>query len=271
MQETGSTVLLSGIAGDNLLWSGADVSPELADLLVQLKLLSLHRRVGLWSRATRDSYAATFWRRAALPALPSRLSSRSSTSPLIDRQFAKHIDLAERNTRESDTLRFKLPSARLQARMLSSAIRAVASCYYRDRVVTDYRFPFLHRPLVEFLLAIPIEQKLRPAESRSLQRRALKHVLPPAILNRRSKRCSTEALCRTLANNWREIAPFFEEPRVCEYGFVDAPAFSETAKRIQHGLQNITAELVGVMAVELWLRALERRKSSWLEDVKLAS
>jgi len=271
MQETGSTVLLSGIAGDNLLWSGAAVSPEIADLLVQLKLLSLHRQVRLWSRATRDSYAATFWRRAALPALPIRFSSLSSTSQLIDRQFAKQIDLAERSTRESETLEFKLPSARLQARMLSSAIRAVASCYYRDRVVTDYRFPFLHRPLVEFLLAIPIEQKLRPGENRSLQRRALKHALPPAILTRQSKRCSTEALCRTLAYNWREIAPLFKEPRVCEYGFVDSPAFGEAAKRIQHGLQNINAELVGVLAVELWLRALETRKSSWLQDIKLAS
>jgi len=271
MQQTGSKVLLSGVAGDNLLWSGADVSPELADLLVHMKLRSLHRQVKVWSRATRQSYAGTLLHHAVGPVVRIRLPSPPPTSTLIDRQFAKQIDLVERCTHESDVRGFRLPSERAQARMLSSAIRAVASCYYRDRVATEYRFPFLHRPLVEFLLAIPIEQKLRPGESRSLQRRALKQLLPPAILTRRGKRWSNEALCRTLANNWREVAWLFHEPRVCEYGFVDARAFAETAKRIQHGLQNVTGELLAVFSVELWLRALESRKSSSLQDVKLAS
>lgn len=271
MQQTGSRVLLSGIAGDNLLWSGAEVSPELADLLVQLKLPSLHRRVRLWSRATRDSYAGTLWRRAVLPALPTRFTSQSPTSKLIDRSFAKQMEFAERSTHESDAWGFKLPSAQAQARMLRSAIRAVASCYYRDRVPTDYRFPFLHRPLVEFLLAIPVDQKLRPRENRSLHRRALRQLLPPAILTRQSKRWSTEALCRTLANHWREVERLFKQPRVCEYGFVDARAFGEAAKRIQHGLQNVNGGLLGVLSVELWLRSLESRKSSSLQEVKLAS
>jgi asparagine synthase (glutamine-hydrolysing) len=271
MQQTGSRVLLSGVAGDNLLWSGAEISPELADLLVQLKLPSLHRQLTRWSRSTRDSYAGTLWRRAVLPALPARFTSQSPASTLIDPQFAKQIDLVERSTRESDAGGSKLPSARAQARMLSSAIRAIASCYYRDRVPTEYRFPFLHRPLVEFLLAIPIEQKIRPGENRSLQRRALKQVLPPAILTRQGKRWTTEALCRTLANNWREVELFFKEPRVCEYGFVDARAFGQAAKRIQHGLQNLNGELLAVLSIELWLRALESRKSSSLREEKLAS
>jgi asparagine synthase (glutamine-hydrolysing) len=271
MQQTGSKVLLSGVAGDNLLWSGPEASPELADLLVQLKLLSLHRQVRLWSRATCRSYAGLLWHRAVLPALPIRFTSPSATSTLMDRGFAKQIDLVERSTHESDVRDVKLPSARVQARMLSSAIRAVASCYYRDRVPTEYRFPFLHRPLVEFLLAIPMEQKLRPGESRSLQRRALKSVLPVAILTRQGKRWSNEALCRTLANNWREVEGLFKEPRVCNYGFVNARVFGETAKRIQHGLQSVNGELVGVLSVELWLRALESRKSAVSQDVRLAS
>ena len=134
----------------------------------------------------------------------------------------------------------------------------------------EYRFPFLHRPLVEFLFAIPIDQKVRPGETRSLQRRALKHVLPPSILRRQSKRTSAEALCRTFAKNWREVEWVFKEPRVCEYRFVDAAAFAETAKRIRHGMQNFNGELLSVLSVELWLRALELRNAS-SQEVKLAS
>jgi asparagine synthase (glutamine-hydrolysing) len=274
MQQTGSRVLLSGIGGDNLLWSGAEVSPELADLLVQQKLTSLHRQLKRWSHATRDSYGSTLWRGAVLPSLlqvlRSRFTSHSPTSTLIDRQFATEIDRVGRSADELDAGGFKLPSARAQARMLSSVIRAVASCYYRDRVVTEYRFPFLHRPLVGFLLAIPVGQKLRPGENRSLQRRALRHVLPPAILTRQSKRSSAEALCRTLANNWREVEWLFMKPRVCDYGFVDGVAFAEAAKLIRHGLQNVTGELLAVLSVELWLRALESRSSLSLPEVKLA-
>lgn len=264
MQQTGSRVLLSGVGGDNVMWSGSEVSPQLADLLVQLELRSLHRQITSWSQATRGSYAGTLWRGAVLPLLPLTLRTRLSfpVSPLVDHDFAERMNMRERSTNASGPWNFKRPSARADASMLSASVRAVASCYYRDRVPTEYRFPFLHRPLVEFLLAIPIEQKLRPGENRSLQRRALKEVLPPAILNRQSKRWSTEALCRALANNWHEVEWLFKEPRVCEYGFVDAPAFAEAAKRIRHGVQNMAADLTVILSVELWLRALESRESS---------
>jgi asparagine synthase (glutamine-hydrolysing) len=270
MQQAGSRVLVSGVAGDNLLWSGVEMSPQLADLLVQLELPSLHGQVSQWSRSTGDSYITTLWRGAVLPSLLTR-PTRAAASTIIDPRFRKQIDLADRTIDASDTSGFKLPSTRTQARMLSSAIRAVASCYYRDRVVTEYRFPFLHRPLVEFLLAIPIDQKIRPGENRSLQRRALKHVLPASILTRQSKRTSAEALCRTLANNWREVEWVFKGPRVCECGFVDATAFAQAAKRIRHGMQNLNGELLSVLSVELWLRALELRNSSSSQQEKLAS
>jgi len=100
---------------------------------------------------------------------------------------------------------------------------------------------------------------------------ALEQLLPPAILRRQSKRWSTEALCRTLANTWDEVGALFNQPLVCEYGFVAAAPFAEVAKRIRHGLQNIDGELLAVLSVELWLRALEMRKSSTLNTVKLAS
>lgn len=270
MQQTGSRVLLSGVAGDNVMWGGLEVSPQLADLLVQLKLRSLHRQVTRWSHSTRGSYAGTLWCGAVLPILPQalrhRFSAQSATSTLIDQHCAKRVRMWERSTNRTDSWGFKRPSARAHSSMLSAAIRAVASCYYRDRVPTEYRFPFLHRPLVEFLLAIPIEQHLRPGENRSLQRRALKQVLPPAILRRRSKRWPTEALCRTLANNWHQVDWLFKEPRVCEYGFVDAQAFATTAKGIRHGVQNMAADLTVILSVELWLRALESRQSSALQQ-----
>lgn len=266
MQKTGSRVLLSGVGGDDLLWSGAAISPQLADLLSRLKLRSLHREVKTWSQATRHSYGETFWRGAVVPVLTRSLHFESTSPHLLDQKFAKRLRM-----NNDDPWGFKLPSGRVQAAMLSAAISAIASCYYRDRVRTEYRFPFLHQPLVEFLLAIPIDQKLRPAENRSVQRRALKHLLPETVLTRRGKRWPTEALCRTLSQSWSEVEWLFQKPRVCEYGFVDDRAFSEAAKRVRHGLQNVAGELSLILSIELWLRALESRRSpaqhSVAEDV----
>lgn len=259
MQRTASRVLLSGVGGDNLLWSGAVVSPQLADLLVRFKMRSLHKHVRSWSETTRRSYGETLWQGAVAPLLPPALQPRvDSGSTLIHPRFARRLAVNDGN--------FRLPSDRIHAAMLSIAIGAVASCYYRDRVSTEYRFPFLHRPLVEFLLAIPIDQKLRPSENRSLQRRALKHILPGTILRRQSKRWPTEALCRTLANNWSEVEWLFQNPRVCDYGFVDAAALAAAAARVRHGLQNVAGELSLILSIELWLRAIESRRTPCKEE-----
>lgn len=260
MQRTASRVLLSGVGGDNLLWSGAGVSPQLADLLVRFKMRSLHKQVRSWSEATLRSYGETLWQGAIVPLLPQRFETNPST--LVHRRFARRVGMKDGN--------FRLPSDRINAAMLSVAVGAVASCYYRDRTSTEYRFPFLHRPLVEFLLAIPIDQKLRPSENRSVQRRALKHILPDSILTRQSKRWPTEALCRTLANNWSEVEWLFQNPRVCDYGFVDAAALKAAARRVQHGLQNVAGELSLILSTELWLRALEVRKEERCQSRKTA-
>src|SRR5690606_26481448 len=50
-----------------------------------------------------------------------------------------------------------------------------------------YTYPFAHRPLVEFVLAIPGEQLATPGVTRSLMRRAFAGLLPTRVLNRQSK------------------------------------------------------------------------------------
>ena len=262
MQKVRARVLLSGVCGDNLLWSGVDASPELADLLLRFQLDRLHRRLCSWCQADGRSYIGLLWQGAVFPILPrilrARYNSGSAALGLVDRKFAKRMGMQERLLGPPDPWGFSLPSGRAQASMLSAGIAAVSSCYYRDRVLTEYRYPFLHRPLVEFLMAVPVEQKLRPGETRSLHRRAMKDLLPDLILKRRGKRWSTEAFCRTLANRWQEVNGLFSDALVCAYEYVNPEALHEAGKRLQHGAQFMGVELTNILSVELWLRALER-------------
>src|SRR5207245_2478471 len=50
-----------------------------------------------------------------------------------------------------------------------------------------YSYPFTHRPLVEYVMAIPGEELSAPGEMRSLMRRAFDGLIPPRILRRTSK------------------------------------------------------------------------------------
>jgi hypothetical protein len=51
----------------------------------------------------------------------------------------------------------------------------------------DYTHPFAHRPLVEFLMAVPTDVLCRPGEPRRLMRSALSDLWPPKLRTRRSK------------------------------------------------------------------------------------
>src|SRR5260370_19080705 len=122
--------------------------------------------------------------------------------------------------------------------------------------------PYVHRPLVEFLQAIPFEQKVRPAETRSLMRRALRGSVPEKILKRRSKRGPDEALFRAVAREWPQLQPMFENARCCARGYVNAEALQAALARVRHGCGLFSFALIQTLSLEFWLRALERRTST---------
>jgi hypothetical protein len=72
MREVGARVLLTGHGGDETLCSSASPAPELGDLLVQRRLLSLHRSLKVWSKASQKSYFALLWREGVIPLLPTK-------------------------------------------------------------------------------------------------------------------------------------------------------------------------------------------------------
>ncbi len=262
MREQGVRVLLSGLAGDNLLWSAGEASPELADLLVQLKPFLLHRRIKAWSQAQKKTYWQTLWRGAVWPILSQRLraccQSIWEVPEWFDPAFVARMNLRERMLGPVDTFGFRLPSGRQQSSMLLTAIPAVSAGYHMDWGWIEMSYPFLDRRLVEFCLAIPCDQKTRPGEARSLHRRALGNVLPEKIAQRKSKRGPSEALCRALNREWPRLQDLFTDARVCARGYMDARGLREAIDRARHGQKAHSFEILKTLSLELWLRALEQ-------------
>jgi asparagine synthase (glutamine-hydrolysing) len=266
MREDGARVLLTGHGGDQMLCSTETPAPELADLLVSFRLLQLNRRLRSWGAALKRSYFHLLWDSTSM-LLPRRIRATIGCSPnmklppWLHAKFAARMNLAAVNLGPDDPFGFHLPSSRDQVTWFLSAVRFISSAAYRDRGCIEVSHPYLHRPLIEFLQAVPFDQKVRPGETRSVLRRALRDLLPAEIQRRRSKRGPEEAFFRAVAREWPRLEKLFADAQVCARGYMDAEALSTALERARHGCERYSFALIKTISLEFWLRALERREA----------
>ena len=78
------------------------------------------------------------------------------------------MNLRERQLAPVDIFGFRFPSGGDQVAGFLSVMQSVSLCFRREFSPLEITYPYLHRPLVEFLHAIPFQQLVRPGENRSL-------------------------------------------------------------------------------------------------------
>lgn len=279
MREDGARVLLAGFGGDEMLCSNPNPMFELQDCIAQGQFLRLHRAVRAWSKTLKRPYTKLLLRSGILPSLPIRVQAalidpNMSIPSYYEEEFASRLKLRERYVRLHNPFSMKTPSKRLLVASFLSAVQVVSRAPYRSRGLIEVANPYLHRPLVEFLLAVPLTQKLRPGETRSLMRRALRDLLPEKILNRKGKKGPEEAFLRAVAREWSRLRPMFENAQVSFRGYLDNKALLETLDRARHGCPGITLGLARTITLEFWLRSLKNRsmlyESAAAADLKAA-
>jgi len=253
MAAAGSSVLLSGSGGDDLCWSEIDIPPQLADAVKRFRFGRALRESRLWAEALRKPQS--FLLKKAVAMVFGSVNAR--VMPWIDRRFARLTNMHRPWSEIEEARAIRLPSRRLQflgLHLLAVEIGAM------DVVCPEIstRYPFADRALVEFVFSIPIEQHLRPTETRSLQRRAMARVLPHELAYRRTKGTPGATVYRRFREQWPAMKSIFTAPRVCDYGYVDRNALDVALQRAAHG-QNVNAPgLLRLLALEVWLRTLER-------------
>lgn len=261
MRAANARVLLSGFGGDEITCSSPDPSPELADLLATGNLSQLHSGLQAWSLYLRKPYVELLWRNALLPVLPKSFQLKTnSLLGIFDRKFAAKMHLKERMHGVVEPFGCSSPSARDQALGFWTAVRGIATGHRREITEADLSYPFLYRPLVEFMQAIPHTQRVRVGETRSLMRRSLKNVLPERIRRRKSKGNPSEIILRAIEREWPRLETLFKEARVCEYGYIDHRALETIARSVGLGRGIPVPILLKALVLEVWLRALENTK-----------
>ncbi len=264
MSEDGARVLITGHGGDEVLGSGANPFFELADLLLQGKFIRLNQSLRAWSKFQRKSYLSMVLRDLAIPLMPRSVQifcgvvpKHLQLPPWFDPEFVARTRLRERNFHFPNIFNFKLPSERAQAGGFLSAVGFVSKASLRTRGGIELSHPYLDRRLVEFLQAIPHEQRIRPGETRSLMRRALRGLVPEKVLNRQTKRGPEEAMLRAIVREWPQLQAMFSSPRVQDHGYMNAELLLAAFERALHGCK--TSSFTATICLELWLRAFDKR------------
>lgn len=200
-RANGHTVLLDGFLGDQVVGHGSRYLVELAarGRVVEFarELHAAARRLGPRRRTIPSLLRQYAWTPLVADPLRQRRARRRLDgmlqylqAPLVRRDFLRstgwperargHRDLNPPPRRFQALHRHELRDPRL-ALALETAVKLAAT-----RGI-DPRFPFADRRLVEMCLALPPTQKLRDGMTRSVARRALSDLLPPAVRHRTDK------------------------------------------------------------------------------------
>lgn len=241
----GGCTVLSGRLGDAIMGCQPDNSEAVFDDLRRGRLGGALSSMRAWSRATRKPFMEIACRLLAPAARPPDTGAGLLAAPLRTRlQDMPAIDDVSGVRRSKRSL----------ARMVLGYSRGgrLQIPLYPAGVV--YTYPFSHRPLVEFVLAIPGDQLSAPGTMRALMRRAFADLLPPRILNRQSKGYYPPAAFRAAR---REAAAILDvrQLEVVQRGWVDAGRLRASLRAFTEGGGETGGDIHLVLRLEHWLQA----------------
>lgn len=256
----GYRIRLSGLGGDEMLGGVPDPSPELADLIVQMRLLRFVRRTLIWSFQKRRPWLYLVLRTCALlsPAqIRARLTAEGKVAAWIARRFSKDFNLPLRQLGPLQRFGFWLPSRQWCAQTV-----AALSCLMAARPLgtsDEVWYPYLDQNLIEFLVAIPRDQLIRPGERRSLMRRALKDLVPEEILSRRTKGTASRRPILAFSERWESLASAFDSSLAVNAGYMDQAALRNAMLLAKNGSAPELVRLLQALSLEIWLQGAVSR------------
>ncbi|RUU49681.1 lasso peptide isopeptide bond-forming cyclase, partial [Mesorhizobium sp. M2C.T.Ca.TU.002.02.1.1] len=279
----GVKVLLDGHGGDEVVSQGHGHLHELANagrwLELWRELRSAANTYGEGMLSLYFKFLTIYgpaWRIARVRSMARRVvgkvrrrpaqAARAAWTGLVNPELARRTDLAERFHRSGHMPIAVSASEALTHRWLLSTGLVPHAFEVLDKAAANFgvepRYPFWDKPLVEFCLALPGEEKLKDGFGRHVLRRAMQGVLPPAVQWRRDKIDFTANLVKGMLGNHRElldrllisdserIAPYVNLPEVnAVYERLLSQPEQATLPDVQHVWRSVS--------LSLWLRQVQ--------------
>jgi asparagine synthase (glutamine-hydrolysing) len=253
----GYRAILSGIGGDELLGGVPNPAAELLDYFLEGSAVPFFRQAFAWSLSRRMPIyhtmadVARFGMGMILPA-EHTLRAFPPWITFQCRQLVRELQL------ERPILSYRpgtTASAWDASRSWWSIIDSLPGHFPYLRTRLEYRYPILDRDLVDFLLRVPASQLLRPGERRSLQRRALREILPPQILNRRRKAYVMRRPLVAIRSHVSDIQSLLTGSEIGKLSLVDERLLQIHLQQIQSGQSSEWQSLMRAIQFELWLKS----------------
>ncbi|RJT42624.1 lasso peptide isopeptide bond-forming cyclase [Mesorhizobium waimense] len=283
----GMKVLLDGHGGDEVVSQGHGHLHELANAG---KWMELWREIRSASNTYGDSMLGLYyqfltlygpaWRIAKLRHTARRILDRVRSRPaaprgaswrhLVNPDLARRTDLIERFHRAGHMPSAVTASEALSHRWILSNGVVPHAFEVLDKAAANFgmepRYPFWDKPLVEFCLALPGEEKLHNGFGRHVLRRAMEGILPPSVQWRRDKIDFKSNLVHGMLGNHRDLVDkvlVSDADRIAPY--VNLPEVSAAYARILGQPDEATLPDVQCVwrsiALSLWLRQVQLRGS----------
>ena len=248
--------ILSSIGGDEVLGGVPTPLPELADYLVSCELRQLLERAVRWCLIDRSPIFHTLFATA-------KYAFSLYRSPQVDRDLIPPwLNVPAYRVRKFErTEQFKFgrdmtasPSAIANGLAWWAIMETLPHIFPGSLERLEYRYPFLDKQLVDYLVSIPREQLVRPGRRRSLMRRAMKDIVPPEILERRRKAYLIRGPLAALRNAQSRLSSLFDSSHIGNHGFVSVPKLQSAFEEIVAGRDlRWSHALMRAIAFELWL------------------
>jgi asparagine synthase (glutamine-hydrolysing) len=261
MTASSVPVLLSGQIGDLIMGNWHDESDRVADLVRQGSLLLAGAEAHAWSRLLNVPVYWILWRalRLNFPFIspPTGLVTdlpRDGSDSLSDRTRTRAAEILDRSSSEA-RWRDAPFGRRAHFRMLGEILDSRGLEVPEELYPIFYTHPYAHRPLLEYMLAIPPEIVGGIGEPRRLMRRAFAGLLPPAVLRRRSKASFSEIFARALRPLAEKLLEAPSRTLLATRGYIDVASLERRLRLFLNGLDCNEPQLRRVILVEFWLRS----------------
>ena len=231
--------MLSGIGGDEFTGGNTNSAAEVADLFATGKVFTGARTAVAWCLARRSSLAELLTESASF--LQSRFKADHLDTTVNSIPWLTDIShqLCQTAIRELPLVLFRPFLVRPKMTEVSETwwytLRTQPHFKPSEIYRYEYRYPYLDRTLIEFLLQLPSEYLAKPGRRRFLMRAALTGIVPEQILERRRK----AYLFGSPLTHLRQLEPclvsLIERSSLAERGYIDKAAIYQSLDRTVHG------------------------------------
>jgi asparagine synthase (glutamine-hydrolysing) len=272
IREQGGRLVLSGRVGDAIMGCEPDNSAAILDDFADGRPLRGLANARRWSRSCRKplveivSRAARRWMSPSLSSETEQVTRLAAAGGALLSPRLRALVSRDAPTLTQGSRTVRASKRDLAASVLGYAFGSRLNMPYIPPFVT-YAYPFTHRPLVEFMMAIPGEELSAPGDMRSLMRRSFAGFVPARILGRISKGHYPPSAARAIRPLAESLVPV-ERLQVVQRGWIDPQSLTAAARAIVDGDARASAEVRRVTRLEQWLSSRDRRAPAVIPDRK---